>query len=160
MHQAISISPSKPIAPGKEMPLFPLRPRDLFQYSTWGRIPGVSRCWMTVLRSIVSPVQRCCCEQFRGNAAMGRDAGDATRGFPGPQVCRATATNTFIRTLGCGAACLQARRFLARIVCCFSRFQSRSFSAARLSCSCLPLARPSSTLTRLCFQYIAVGTSV
>lgn len=35
-----------------------------------------------------------------------------------------------------------------------SRAQSRSFSASRLSCCFLPLARPSSTLARPRFQYI------
>jgi hypothetical protein len=53
-----------------------------------------------------------------------------------------------------------ASRFLPRITRCFSIFQSRSFRVARLSCSCLPLASASSSLTLLAFQYIAVGTRV
>ncbi len=57
-------------------------------------------------------------------------------------------------------ALFQAWRFLARITRCFSRFQSRSFSLSRLSCSCLPRARPRSILARLFFQYIASGIRV
>ena len=59
-----------------------------------------------------------------------------------------------------GHAAHQALRFFARMTRCFSRFQSRSFSVSRLSCSCLPRATPRSTLTRFCFQYSASGTSV
>ena len=57
-------------------------------------------------------------------------------------------------------ALFQAGRFLARITRCFSRFQSRSFSLSRLSCSCLPRARPRSILARLFFQYMASGIRV
>ena len=53
-----------------------------------------------------------------------------------------------------------ASRFFARMTRCFSRFQSRSFSVSRLSCSCLPRATPRSSLTRLLFQYSASGMSV
>ena len=54
----------------------------------------------------------------------------------------------------------QAARFFARITRCFSRFQSRSFSVSRLSCSCLPRATPRSIFTRLFFQYSASGINV
>lgn len=71
------------------------------------------------------------------------------------------------RSMGAGAGGgkvegrrVQPRAFFARITRCFSRCQSRSFSASRLSCACLPRARPSSTLTLFFFQYIAVGTRV
>jgi len=51
-------------------------------------------------------------------------------------------------------------RLCERSARCLSRCQSRSFSVSRLSCDCLPRARPSSTLARLFFQYIASGTTV
>ncbi len=54
----------------------------------------------------------------------------------------------------------QTARLCERMVRCFSICQSRCFSVLRLSCSCLPRARPISTLTLLPFQYIAVGTRV
>ena len=41
-----------------------------------------------------------------------------------------------------------------------SRRQSRSFSVARLSCCFLPLARPTASLARPCFQYSSSGTRV
>lgn len=54
----------------------------------------------------------------------------------------------------------QASLLCLRISRCFSRFQSRSLLASRLSWVCLPFASASSTFTLLPFQYSAVGTSV
>ena len=48
----------------------------------------------------------------------------------------------------------------ARIARCFSRAQSRSRAASRLSCACLPFASAISSFTLLPFQYSAVGTRV
>ena len=42
----------------------------------------------------------------------------------------------------------------------FSRFQSRSFAAARLSCCFLPLARAIRALARPCFQCMSKATRV
>jgi hypothetical protein len=58
------------------------------------------------------------------------------------------------------AAGVQASLLWRRIVRCFSRAQSRSFEAWRLSWSCLPFASAISSFTLLPFQYIAVGTTV
>lgn len=88
------------------------------------------------------------------------------------EVAAAAGGGRLAAGLGCGVmryACrrrccrrrrVQAALLCARIVRCFSRFQSRSFSALRLSWSCLPRARPISTLTLFFFQYTAVGTIV
>ncbi len=54
----------------------------------------------------------------------------------------------------------QALRLWARRARCFSRAQSRSLAASRLSCACLPLASAISSLMRFLLQYIAVGTRV
>ena len=54
----------------------------------------------------------------------------------------------------------QALRLWARRARCFSRAQSRSLAASRLSWACLPLASAISSLMRFLLQYIAVGTSV
>ncbi len=67
------------------------------------------------------------------------------------------------RVPGCGHR--RIGEFDGTSQCCFRirpfwRSQSRSFSAARLSCFFLPLASAISTLTLPRFQYIAVGTSV
>ena len=59
-----------------------------------------------------------------------------------------------------GAVAVQASLLCRRMVRCFSRAQSRSLEAWRLSWSCLPLASAISSLTLLPFQYIAVGTMV
>lgn len=64
------------------------------------------------------------------------------------------------RCPACGRACVQASLLRWRRARCFSRCQSLSRALSRLSCSCLPLASASSSLTLLDFQYIAVGTSV
>ena len=55
---------------------------------------------------------------------------------------------------------LQALLLCARMARCLSRCQSFSLSVLRLSCSCLPRARPISILTLLPFQYMAIGTIV
>ena len=54
----------------------------------------------------------------------------------------------------------QASRLCRRMVRDFSRAQSRSFSASRLSWVCLPLASAISSLMLFLLQYIAVGTIV
>ena len=46
------------------------------------------------------------------------------------------------------------------IILPFSRCQSRSLEVARLSCNCLPFAKPISSLARPLTQYITKGTKV
>ena len=75
-------------------------------------------------------------------------------GGSGGEVRQSRGRHSLVPTPCAGAChpCLRMR--------CLSRFQSRSFSVARLSWSFLPLARPISTLTRAFFQYMARGTRV
>ena len=97
----------------------------------------------------------------RGGQMVAAAGAEIKRVYTAPTPGRGAGARHGMRpALACRSRPAQAWRFLARITRCFSRFQSRSRSLSRLSCSCLPRATPRSSLTRLCFQYIASGTSV
>ena len=80
----------------------------------------------------------------------------------GSDVSRDRAVLTLIRDLRRSHRCpgFHASLLCWRMTRDFSRAQSRSFSLARLSWVCLPLANAISAFTLLPFQYSEVGTSV
>ena len=99
--------------------------------------------------------------QYRGGCA--RHKVDAALPVP-----RLSCAHVLVLAGRCRSRPARSRRCLAphafllwrRITRCFSRFQSRSLVASRLSWLCLPCASASSIFTLLPFQYSAVGTSV